>query len=91
MFARFGGDEFVLFFPETDSEQAYQIVERVRLALLAQLIDLDGKPVSLTLSSGIATLNSERASVDALLSRADQALYRAKEAGRNQVIVEPSN
>ncbi len=91
LFARFGGDEFVVLLPETNSEQAYQIVERVRLALLAQPIDLDGKPVSLTLSSGIATLNSERASVDALLSRADQALYRAKEAGRNQVIVEPSN
>ncbi len=88
VFARFGGDEFVLLFPETTQEQAYDIVERIRLALTKKPVDLEGKQVTITLSCGIASLGDEQTSFDALLNRADQALYRAKEAGRNRVVIE---
>jgi diguanylate cyclase (GGDEF)-like protein/PAS domain S-box-containing protein len=86
VFARFGGDEFVLLMPETNQEQAYDVLERVRLALTAQPMHLDGKPVALTISSGIASLTNDQESFDMILSQADQALYRAKEAGRNNVV-----
>jgi diguanylate cyclase (GGDEF)-like protein len=86
VFARFGGDEFVLLLPETNQEQAYEVLERIRLAVTAQPIELDGKPVMLTISSGISSLSVNQESLDAVLSQADQALYRAKEVGRNKVI-----
>jgi diguanylate cyclase (GGDEF)-like protein/PAS domain S-box-containing protein len=85
IFARFGGDEFVLLFPETARDDAYMVMERVRLALTSQPIDLGGKLVPMTLSAGIAHLTDESISLDALLEHADQALYKAKEAGRNHV------
>jgi len=86
--ARFGGDEFVLLFPETNKEQAYEIVERIRLALMKTPVDLEGEQVVITLSCGIASLGDEQKSLDTLLNRADQALYHAKEAGRNRVVIE---
>jgi diguanylate cyclase (GGDEF)-like protein/PAS domain S-box-containing protein len=85
VFARFGGDEFVLLLPETTQEQAYEVVERVRKALVAQPIAFNGQAVSLTISSGISSLVGQE-SFDTILSQADRALYRAKEAGRNRVI-----
>ena len=86
IFARFGGDEFVLLLPETSFEQAYKVVERIRLLLATQPINLGGRLVSTSISSGISTLSSVHENIDTLLSQADQALYRAKEAGRNQVV-----
>ena len=85
MFARFGGDEFALLLPETGYEQAYVVVERIRLAVAAQSIEIDGRPVSITISSGIANLSGNEETFEVLLSHADQALYRAKETGRNKV------
>jgi diguanylate cyclase (GGDEF)-like protein/PAS domain S-box-containing protein len=85
MFARFGGDEFALLLPEASYEQAYVVIERIRLAVEAQPIEIDGKFVSITISAGIANLSVDQEAFDQLLSQADQALYRAKEAGRNQV------
>jgi diguanylate cyclase (GGDEF)-like protein len=86
VFARFGGDEFALLLPETSREQAFMTIERVRLVLADQPFVLAGKPVSITISSGIASLSSDQETFDVLLSRADQALYQAKEAGRNCVV-----
>jgi len=86
VFARFGGDEFALLLPEANYEQAYVVVERIRKAVTAQSIDLDGKLVSITISSGVANLSDAEETFDKLLSHADQALYRAKEAGRNKVV-----
>ncbi len=85
MFARFGGDEFALLLPEANYEQAYVVIERIRLAVEAQPIEIDGKFVSITISVGIANLSGDQEAFDHLLSQADQALYRAKEAGRNQI------
>jgi diguanylate cyclase (GGDEF)-like protein/PAS domain S-box-containing protein len=86
IFARFGGDEFILLLPETTQEQAYEVVERVRMALITQPIVLNDHPVILTISSGIANLASEHETIDTLIQKADQALYIAKEKGRNTTV-----
>jgi len=55
---------------------------------LAQPIAIDRQPILLTLSAGIATWASQEDNLDAVIARADQALYRAKQAGRNRVVAE---
>jgi diguanylate cyclase (GGDEF)-like protein len=86
LLARFGGDEFVLLLPVTTGEQAYEVVERVRLALTVQVVELNGGRVPITISVGIAACHtSEPQVLEILLDRADQALYHAKKAGRNRI------
>jgi len=60
-------------------------IERVRQILTAGPLDLAGRPVAVTISVGIACATSAHEPLDALLARADQALYRAKAAGRDRV------
>jgi diguanylate cyclase (GGDEF)-like protein/PAS domain S-box-containing protein len=86
VFARYGGDEFVLLLPETDQEQAYEVLERIRLALTTHPIDINGKRITITISSGITNYAGDQASIDIILSQADKALYHAKESGRNNVV-----
>ena len=88
VFARFGGDEFALLLPEANQEQAYQAIERVRATLAATSTNFESKLVSFTISAGISSLADDHETLDSLLARADRALYRAKEAGRNRVEVE---
>jgi len=88
VFARFGGDEFIMLMPETNCEQGYKAVERIRLIMTAQPFNLGGIPVSISISSGIASLARDEVSLDMVIQRADQALYQAKAAGRNRVAVE---
>jgi len=90
--ARYGGEEFAIILPETDptgvSEVAYTILDRVR----AQGIRHKRSSISdiLTVSIGTATMTSPRNSQpDILISIADQALYQAKNNGRNQVVISP--
>lgn len=82
LIARFGGEEFVVVLPVTDSSGAYAAAERVRKAVCAQAADLPDGSV-LTVSLGIAQLLGSE-SEDTLLARADSALYRAKAAGKNR-------
>ncbi len=85
VFARIGGDEFALLLPETTSEEAYQVVERVRLVLATRPLELDGQQYVVTFSAGIAGMAHAHETLDALLARADMAMYRAKDAGRNRI------
>lgn len=89
VFARIGGDEFTLLLPETSSEHAHEVVLRIRRALADTRLDFAGRPVSISLSAGIASLSNNQETFEILLSRADQALYQAKETGRNRIVVEP--
>ncbi|HEX4984345.1 MAG TPA: GGDEF domain-containing protein, partial [Ilumatobacteraceae bacterium] len=77
--ARFGGDEFALLIPESGIAGALQLAERIHAALHATT----GR-VSVTVSIGAASINSEITTVDELLRAADSALYRAKRTGRGQ-------
>ncbi|MBX9872093.1 MAG: GGDEF domain-containing protein [Burkholderiaceae bacterium] len=81
LLARFGGEEFVLLLPETTQEEALAVAERI-LARVAE--PAEGLP-SITVSIGVATNRPDEAEIDALLARADKALYKAKDTGRNRV------
>lgn len=82
--ARFGGEEFVLLIPGTPLEGGVQLLETLRAAVEACPFHFKGEPVTITLSAGIAEFRNDEATEDTF-ERADQALYRAKGAGRNRV------
>lgn len=81
--ARWGGEEFLILAPETDLHQAQLLAQRLLEAI--REAPMSGVPV--TLSFGVACYRQDD-SIAALLSRADEALYRAKASGRNQVVLE---
>ena len=85
VFARYGGEEFIILLPETDLEQAYQMAERIRKTRAETPLDVGPASITLTISFGVASLSDENLPLDELLLRADKALYKAKEAGRNRV------
>ncbi len=84
---RLGGEEFAVIMPETDSQTAQLIAERVRSKILETPFRLNDKglEIPVTISIGVATLREAEETPASLLKRADEALYRAKEAGRNRV------
>ena len=79
---RLGGEEFVVLLPETSTDVARVVAERIR-AKVKELRD----PAPFTVSIGVATNLPGRDAVDALLARADRAMYQAKEQGRDRVVV----
>jgi two-component system, cell cycle response regulator len=83
---RYGGEEFAIILPETPGGGAVITAERVRDVIAARPIVLaSGQPVNLTISIGVATYPEDADSEEKLIGAADQALYDAKHAGRNQV------
>jgi diguanylate cyclase len=85
--ARYGGEEFALLLPETDREAARHVAERYRKTLEQVRIASGASSVGVTASIGVACYPDDSAStVDELLQRADTALYRAKDLGRNRVV-----
>ena len=85
--ARYGGEEFTVLLPATDAEGGRELAERLRLAAEELAIDVGADtPVHLTSSFGVAGFPDEP-SAAALLRAADRALYRAKAAGKNAVVV----
>ncbi|MBP6710599.1 MAG: diguanylate cyclase [Propionivibrio sp.] len=88
--ARFGGEEFVVVAPETDTAGALALAENIRQALVGLAIPHDGNSAAscVTASLGVVTRYvSELKTPEALVDLADQALYRAKQAGRNRTEV----
>lgn len=86
IFARFGGEEFVVLLPDTTYEQGFEKAEQLRLALADTTIALpDETALHFTVSVGVATLSAEHDSIAKLLKAADVALYEAKKTGRNKV------
>jgi len=83
---RVGGEEFVLLLPDTPPTNAYHVAERMRAHLHETPIELDdGTTLNITASFGVAPMNENDSDFDALLERADEAMYHAKHEGRNQV------
>ncbi len=81
---RYGGDEFCIVFPYATSEDARITIERMRRIIeKISFITLDGTPFSTTITCGIATLKPDENSPEIFIASADQALYQAKEQGRN--------
>ena len=84
--ARYGGEEFCCLLPETDINGAIQAAERFRMAIMQQENNFDGLIVRITISLGVTELSESVDSPGMLLRKADQALYRAKNEGRNRVV-----
>lgn len=82
--ARFGGEEFVLLLPDTTPATGLKLLEHLRASIEACPFHFKGEPVTITLSIGFTAFRSGEHS-DLVLKRADQALYRAKHAGRNRM------
>jgi len=87
-FGRLGGEEFLLLLHHADAAQAGEIAERLRTSVKAQPIALpDGQSVNLTVSIGVTQTTAADRDASAVLLRADRALYRAKQQGRDRVCV----
>ena len=80
---RFGGEEFVICLPDTPKKSAYEVAERIRLSCSKPIIDIKD-PITISLG---ATTNLADDTIEQILKRCDQALYEAKDAGRNQTKV----
>ena len=88
LFARFGGEEFIILLPATNLEKAQQLAERLReIVSKTPIMTRQGK-ISITISIGISTFTlHNRVSIESLLVQADKAMYLAKQAGRNRVVL----
>jgi two-component system cell cycle response regulator len=85
---RFGGEEFVVVMPDTDGAIAERVAERIRaeIATMPFPIGRDGKAVEVTISIGVSSILKGQDTVEAMMKRADLALYEAKNGGRNRVV-----
>jgi diguanylate cyclase (GGDEF)-like protein len=87
---RYGGEEFLVICPDTDAQAAVLCAERLRTNIAAQGLRLQGGGEhKMTVSIGVAEKSETITSLEALLIRADNNLYAAKEAGRNRTIIDP--
>ena len=88
MLARLGGEEFALLLPNTAQDGAIEVATRILGVVHQQSIDCDGEQIQYNVSIGTALLAEHETRYECLLQRADEALYRAKENGRDQVASE---
>ncbi len=89
VFARFGGEEFIVMLPETDIAQAQVVAERLMSALHETTFGDDPAVVGIKVSVGISAIRNAQDSIGAMLERVDRALYRAKAGGRDRFEIEP--
>ena len=85
IFGRLGGEEFSAVLPHTPIEAAHDTADRLRIKLGQRTIQTETGAVNYTISAGVTELRPDEESIDSILMRADQALYRAKNSGRNKV------
>jgi diguanylate cyclase (GGDEF)-like protein/PAS domain S-box-containing protein len=86
---RYGGEEFVIALPETGKEEAKEVAYRIKKNIATLKIAYEVNIISLTISIGVYTIdsNDSKATIEYAFSKADEALYRAKNSGRNKVVV----
>jgi two-component system cell cycle response regulator len=85
---RYGGEEFVVIMPDTDMAFAHMVAERLRQQVAQVPFPIHKEPgkLEVTISIGVTTSEGKDDTAEALLRRADQALYKAKRDGRNRVV-----
>lgn len=83
--SRYGGEEFVILLPNTNLEEAVQILSRIRRNLTKKFFLHENKRLLVTFSAGVAQLEPGE-SQESIFKRADEALYRAKKGGKNQIL-----
>ena len=84
---RYGGEEILIFLPETDSDTAMQVAERLRASIETTPIRISELELNITVSIGVSRKDENTLEMETLISRADQALYIAKHKGRNRVAI----
>ena len=85
--ARYGGEEFILVLPEIGPQDGVKAAERIRKKVVKEKFAVDGKPIQVTVSVGVASYPKDGDESQAIIRHADAALYKAKESGRNQVVL----
>jgi len=83
VFARYGGDEFVIMLPQTKADGALLVSERIRKSIAATPLETHGKEIATTASIGVASFPAHGAELAVVMNCADQALYISKKSGRN--------
>jgi two-component system C4-dicarboxylate transport sensor histidine kinase DctB len=83
--ARFGGEEFIIALPHTDAPSAHILAERIRSRVMHYPVDTESGTLMVTISCGIAQYQPADSGLDAVIKRADDALYAAKNNGRNRI------
>ena len=84
---RYGGEEFALLMPHTGKDTAARVAERVRREVETRGVMVDARRIEVTVSGGVAAYGPDGEDWDTLLSAADTALYAAKDAGRNRIVI----
>ncbi len=84
--ARYGGDEFVVMLPETGPDGALDVAERIRESIASRPLEVEGHRLRVTVSIGVASFPGDSSTMEGVLSRADRAMYVAKQSGRNKVV-----
>jgi diguanylate cyclase (GGDEF)-like protein len=87
LIGRYGGEEIVIFLPETDLDIAVQVAERLRKSVADLPIRISEQDLWITVSIGVSRRDEHTAELETLIARADQAMYIAKHKGRNQVAI----
>lgn len=85
MLGRMGGEEFAIVLAETQLERATRLADRIRNKISEISIQTDGEPILFTVSIGVAEMKTDDGSFEDVINRADKALYKAKQSGRNRV------
>jgi diguanylate cyclase (GGDEF)-like protein len=89
IFARFGGEEFILALMHTTAEEAAIAAERLRTAVSGETFRHEGREFTITISCGVAQYDARESGIESAIRRADKALYAAKRTGRNRVVSAP--
>ncbi len=87
LFGRIGGEEFAALFPGCEQAVALQVAERLQREVQRLSFQHEGKSFGVTLSQGLTVLTPKDANLEALYARADEAMYRAKRQGKNQIVI----
>jgi diguanylate cyclase (GGDEF)-like protein len=89
---RYGGEEFSVLLPETDWPEAFEVAEKLRRKIAALEVRTNGgeEALTATISMGVASFSHDSLALEHLISAADEALYNAKETGRDKVVAHAS-
>lgn len=85
LIGRIGGEEFAIFLPDTEINNALQVAEKIRNTISRSILEYDGEVVTYTVSLGVESSSHKDQSIDELFKRADEKLYGAKDKGRDRV------
>jgi diguanylate cyclase (GGDEF)-like protein len=84
--ARYGGEEFALLLPDTDIHDCQRMAERLLTTVRSLRIEVEGKEIGVTISIGVTDVRAGD-TIESWVQRADRALYRAKQTGRNRIVI----